>query len=115
MREENIPFDSETCKLCVQASLATQNPILVESMLEDMISGSLPMNLRNVSGLNETELDQLLAMMVSLRSRKLATYVAQERRNHSTGASVSENFLKLEELAKRLSSDEQTIPQSASS
>eukprot|EP01122_Echinamoeba_exundans_P002759 TRINITY_DN1273_c0_g1_i2.p1 TRINITY_DN1273_c0_g1~~TRINITY_DN1273_c0_g1_i2.p1 ORF type:complete len:213 (-),score=48.72 TRINITY_DN1273_c0_g1_i2:112-750(-) len=114
MREESVPFDVETCKLCVQASLVTQNPTLVEPMLEDMISGAISTDLREVSDLTESELDQLLAMMVALRSRKLANYVANERRHHVNGSSFSESFLKLEDLAKRIPAEDASIPQAAS-
>jgi Fe-S cluster assembly ATPase SufC len=115
MREESVPFDNETCKLCIQASLATQNPTLVEPMLDEMISGVISTNLRDVSDLTESEMDQLLALMVAVRSRKLASYVAQERRHHVNGSSLSEGFLKLEDLASRIPAENTSIPESSSS
>lgn len=104
MREEQVTFNAETCRLCIQYSNVTQQVLEVEQLLEELSAGAYSFRLRDVEGLTDADFDTLLTSFVSLRSRKLAEYVIQERLNHVTLGSASSNFLKLQELVDRIPS-----------
>lgn len=108
MREEQVPFNAETCSLCIQYANVSEQILEVEQLLEEMIAGAHPFRLRDVDGLTDADFDTLLTSMVSLRSRKLAAYVIQERLNHVNLGSASSNFLKLQELADRIPQEDTT-------